>query len=209
MSGFPVCVVFEHGVESDQELSHAGDVDDLEWLAGVFEAFGEGFDDGVRSFCGESRHVEIVPNGFSSAADGALTAKFSAIVIEGSETTQRRDFLSVEFAEFRKFGNEGCGSGGADSGSAAEDVLFVAPVIVRVEEFEDGVLDLFDLLVELIDDVLDAGADFLDRAGIESILFGGAELDELPAAYDAGLELGLFFRRFGHDPRANLLSEVG
>lgn len=209
MSWFPVCVVFEHGIECDEKLSHAGNVDDFEGFAGVFESFGEGFDGRVRSFCGEGGHVEILANGFSAAADGAFALEPSAVVIERSEAAQCGNFLPVEFSEFREIGDECSGGGRTDSRGAAEDVFLVVPVIVGFEEFEDGVLDLFDLFIELIDDILDAGADFLDGTGFESIFFGSTELDELSAACDALCELGLFFRRFSHGTGTNLLSEAG
>lgn len=36
--------VFEHGVEDDQELAHAGGVDDFEFLAVFFQTLGEGLE---------------------------------------------------------------------------------------------------------------------------------------------------------------------
>ena len=49
---------FDHCVDDDQQLSHAGDDHDLEQFAFVFEAFGELSDDGIAS---QNRDLAILP----------------------------------------------------------------------------------------------------------------------------------------------------
>ena len=102
----PVGICFDECVEDDEEFSHTGDEDDLERFALVFESLGEAADDRIATPCGEGGHVRHAADRGSSSPDGAFAMKAPAVSIEGGQTDQGGDFLPVERAEFREFGQQ-------------------------------------------------------------------------------------------------------
>ena len=103
---FPESVGFEHGVEDDEQFAQAGDHDDLKRFPGRFETLGERLDDRIATSCGEGGHVQNATDRGSSAPDGTFAMKVPAVAIEGSQAGQGHDFLPVERAQFREFGQQ-------------------------------------------------------------------------------------------------------
>ena len=59
----------------------------------------------------------------------------AAVVVEGSDSDEGGDLLSVELTELREFGEE-CGGGHlSDAGSGLNEVGFGFPIVIGVDEF--------------------------------------------------------------------------
>src|SRR5260221_5338694 len=200
---------FKHGVEDDQQLAHASGDDNFKRFARGFESLSEGADDRVAAFGGEGGHVQGAADRGTSAPDGALTPKGSAVMVEGSQPDQRANLLTVESSEFRKVRQEGHGDRGADAGCTLQDFSLVAPVVVRFEEGEDAFLDSQDVLVEAINHALNALADVPRGARFEPVGLSSPQIDQLPTANDELLEFGLFLRGFGNGAWTDVLAKAG
>lgn len=203
----PGGIGFEHGVEDDKELAHAGDDDDLELFALGFETLCEGPNDGVTAFGGKSGHIEHGSNGGAAAPDGAFSLKSSAVAIERSQAGQGADLLAVEGSQFGKFCQERSGGDGAHARSAPQQIDFSAPFVIGFETFQQIFLDPLNLTVQDIDQALDALADRGCRCGLQAIGLGSPVIDELSPASNKLLKFRVFFRSFRENSRSNVLTE--
>src|SRR3990172_10975186 len=138
---FPRGIVFEHGVEDDQELSDTCDLDGFEGVSGGSESGGEFFDDGIASWSGEGGHVQDGAEFFSTTPDGAFSTDSAAVAGIRCDASEGGDLLSIEFSEFGQFGNE-CGAGDrSDAGDALDDLELGSPVVIALEQFGDAAFD--------------------------------------------------------------------
>ena len=181
-SGGPVGLLLDHGVENDEEFSHAGREDDLEGFAGFQESCGELFDDGVVSLRGECRHIEGISHAGASAGDGACALELSAVSVVGCESGEGGeggDLGAVEESEFGKIGDENGGGDGSDAGHGLESAGGLVPVVVAADQAEDFLIDIIGLLDEELDDGLQAGAGDGRGGEFEAVGLPDAEFDEL------------------------------
>jgi hypothetical protein len=205
----PGGLVFEHGIEDEQEFSHTGGEDDFKGFARSFETLGKGADSGIAAACGKGGHVEDGADIASSAPDGALAAELSGIVVEGSQAREGGDFLAAEASEFGELGQEGGGEDGSDAGGAGEELGFVAPIVVGVDEASDFGIELVDLLAEKAQELLDAASREGGVGEFEARGFCGTEFEELSASGDQLIELGLFFWGFFERGGLDVQGETG
>ena len=155
----------------------------------------------------ECGHVQGGSHGASAADDGPFCFELSAVAVERCEASEGGGLASVDVAEFGEFGDECDGGNQANPGDAVADVGFSLPVVVRFDEGQDLLFEGFDLLVEHVDDLLQAALDGLGMGRCLAVLLGGAEIDELSASGDELVEFGLFFVDFCERPRLDVLSE--
>ena len=107
--------MFDHGVEYDKELAHAGCESQLLGLP-LGEQVPVGIsNDGVVPGSHQSSHVERRSYDSSSAPDCALPSITTAVPVEGSYTHQRGYSSAVQCAQFRKISQQGSGKHGANS----------------------------------------------------------------------------------------------
>ena len=211
MCGIPGSFGFEHGVEDHQEFSHAGHDD----FFGSFFVFGvgtqsesEGFDDGVVSHGRLGGHVQDVADGGSAAGDAALALVVSAVVVEGSDSDQGCDLGAIEFTEFRQFGQHRRRGLAGDSGDGLQDLGLGSPVVVGLDEPRDFGFEVFDLVVEHLEQFADALlGDFVDGL-LQTIGLHRAQFDELPTTDDEFRQLGLLGRKERRPTWFRLLSEA-
>jgi hypothetical protein len=208
-SGNPGRLVAEHGVEDDEEFSHAGGEDDFEGFAMLSEAISEGFDDGVAAAGGQSSHVEYGADGFTPATDGAFALVFSAVAIERSQSDQGGYLLAIELTEFGDIGQECGGSDAPQPWDGLHELGLVAPVVIRFDEDFDGGFDFADLPFQEFEDGLDAFPDGLSVGDLEPVRLHRAEVDELSPPSDELLDFGLFFGGFLGRLGLHLLGEEG
>jgi hypothetical protein len=192
--GIPGGIVPEHGVEDDEQLTHAGGDDDFGLLGtSIWGALGQSLRKGADAFVAasgaESRHVQGVPDGDASAPDGSCSGESSAVVIEGRHADQCGDLLAVELSQFGEVGQEGGGGGETDAGDGGHEIDLVLPVVVITNDLVDLGFDRFDLFVESFEDFLNALAGGLGVGLLEAVGLGGAQIDQLPASFDELLEL--------------------
>nr|WP_232493850.1 DUF4915 domain-containing protein [Novosphingobium kaempferiae] len=162
LSIFPVCVISQHCVESDEEFSHGGDDGDFGWFSSAFHSLVECCDDWVCAAGDESGHVEGIAQGFSSADDASLSLEGAAFAIERSDADESGGLSAGHGSQLGHEGDEGGGGDGADAGGRAQPLMLVGEVAAPGE---------------------DAG-DF----GFEEEDFGGETLDALPGeALDQGM----------------------
>jgi len=171
------------------------------------ETIGEGFDDGVETSSCEGGHVEDAADGLPAAGDSAFTFEGAAVSVVGSQADEGGDLLPVELAELRDIGHERVGGDLSQSGNGFNELGFVAPVIVGLDEGLDGAFDVVDLALEQVEDGLDALPGELSFGDLPAIGLLRAEVDELPSAGDELLDFGLFFRGFLEGRRLHSFGE--
>lgn len=208
-SGGPVGLLFDHGVENDEELSHAGGEDDLEGLASFLESCGEVFDDGVVSLRGECGHVECVSHASASAGDGSGSLKLSAVTIVGCESGEGGDLGAVEESEFGKIGDEDGGGDGSDAGHGLKSAGGLVPVVVAANEPENFLVDVIGLLDEEFDDGLQAAASEGGGGEFEAVGLHDAEFDELSPPLHQLLQFVELFGSEDMQPGPNELRDEG
>ena len=130
-------------------------------------------------------------------------------MVVGSQADESRDLLAVQLAEFGDIGDDGGGGDAPQAGHRLDELGFVAPVIVGLDEGFDGSLNIMNLPLEGIEHGLDALPCGLNVGEVPPIGLLGAEVDELSSAGDELLDFGLFFRSFLDGCRLYLLSEEG
>lgn len=194
--GDPVSVGFQHGVEDDKELAHAGGDHDFEFFSLVFEALCESCDDGVPGSGCQGRHVEDVSDGSPATTNGAGAVEFAAVAVVGRQASQGADLFTIERPQLRKFCEESDGGDVPDTGRAAEQLDFFLRIIVGLKEFGDFLFNSLDLCIEHVDDLLNTLTNRGHRAGFTAVGFRCAKLDKLPAPTNQLLQFGLILRQF-------------
>lgn len=150
----PHLVASQHGIEDDEELPHARREHDLRWLALGQEASSEGTDHGVVLLGTQGSHVKTAAHCGASTPDGATATELAAITVERCDADESRYLLAVEPPEFWQLGHEGGCRLGSDSGNALESFVPAPPVVVRLDELDDGPVDpleVFSLSIPSID----------------------------------------------------------
>ena len=104
--------ISDHGVESYDELAHAGDKADLARLAG--EALGKGCDGRVVPRGHQRGHVEGVTHEAASGLDAFGADLAARAAIEGSDADQRGNLAAGQGSEFGQQGDQGGGENRAD-----------------------------------------------------------------------------------------------
>ena len=135
----------EHGVEDYEEFAHAGGDDDLGRFALRCQAFGEGADHWIEASSVQRDHVEDLADRGPPAFDAAFTLMSSAIAIEGRETDQGADGLTIEAAQLRQFSDERRTGDLSDPRRRAEKFDLGSPVVVGFEQASDLGFDRGDL----------------------------------------------------------------
>src|SRR3989442_15617781 len=108
------------------------------------ETMGEGLYEGIGPsgvHCGD---VEGTADGFPAAADGSFAFHGAAVSIEGSQTHERGDLLTIELADLGNVGDDGGGSDTAQTGNRFDELGFVAPLVVGLQERLNDLLDAAD-----------------------------------------------------------------
>ena len=201
-------VVFDHRVEDHQQLAHAGGDDDLGFFAEGFQAIREGSDDWVGASCAERRHVQATAHRTSAAADRAPSSELAAIAIEGGQADQCGDFSSTQLPQLGDLGDQGCTRARSNPRRALNNLGLLFPLVVRLDQRGDSLLEASDLLVDRIDALLKALFNELAGDVFPAVHFRGSQLDELPAPGDKVLQFELFFRDFGLGPQLDCLAEA-
>lgn len=205
----PLAIVLDHGVESDEELSHAGGEDDLGWFACLSEAFGEGMDDGVELGGGKSSHVEHAADGCSSSLNRAFATIGTTVAVEGGESNQGSDLLAVELAELWKFGDEGDGRLRTDSWYGLKELKLVFPIIVGLDELLNLTIETLNLFLDDVEDRVNTTSHGGGTSLSETIGLCGAEFNELASTTDEKIKFGLFFRGFLERSRLDVMGVPG
>lgn len=166
----------------DEELAHDGGDGDAVVFATCAELLVEGSQDGVAASGGEGGHVEGAADGGTSAADVALAATGSAVVVEGRQAGEGRDLAAIEPSEFGQLGQQAHGGGLAHAFDLAEGFEALAEAAVPVDELIESLLKSGDLSLQHLDELVDAG----EQTGVEQLVTLGAleaeQLGELGAA---------------------------
>src|SRR5688500_20065950 len=85
--GLPVGMVTNHGVESDNHLSHHSDDDNLGLFVCAGETFVERFEGWVVSAGAERGHVKDVADWHPTTVDAAMSPELAAVEVRSEEHT--------------------------------------------------------------------------------------------------------------------------
>lgn len=92
--------MFCHGIENDQQLSHAGDQRHLWNFPCCPQPLIGGPDHGIP-FCGHQRgHVEHRAHGGTATPDPPPSAETAAVPVQGRDADERRNLFTVQVAKF-------------------------------------------------------------------------------------------------------------
>lgn len=144
----------------------------------------------------QSGHVECRAQRGTSSFDATWAVVCATLVVHRSDTDEGRDLLPVKLSELWEFGNESGCSDGADTRDCLQAFVAFAPVVIGLDEFQDGVINAFEIFVQSINHRLEAQADILLRGDCLAIEFAGPEFDKLPSPSDQFIELALFLMSF-------------
>ena len=172
-------MVFEHGIEDDEEFPHGGDHGDFESLSFGAESLVEVSDGGVLGDGREASHVESGAYGSASALDAANAFGFSAIVVEGSQSDESSDLLAIEMSQFGHLGDESGSGESADAWCGIEQLGALFPVLIVVDGLENEFLDGIDFLLQEMDDLLAGASNDFDLGHGQAVGLGDTEFDEL------------------------------
>src|SRR5258708_339251 len=208
----PGGVIFEHGIDNDDEFSGAGGKNDL----GGLSAFGETickvantgwFDMSVMHEI-KSGQIDCGSNSGASSEDGSFSSNGATVVAEGGDTNQGSDLLTIELTEFGEFG-EDCGTGGwTDAGDALQDFIFTTPVVIKTDESLNLGVDGVDLALQAIENLVDTFASERAITSTAAIDLHGAHGDQLATAHDELFKFNEFFRGFFQRTRFHVLREA-
>ena len=205
----PGKIVFEHRIEDHEQLSHAGGEHDLERFAGGLEPGGEVADERIAASGGQGRHVKHASNRRASAPDATTAMELTTITIERRHADQSGDLLAIEASQFGQIHEQARDGHRTDAGHRFQKRSLRGEFWLTLHKLTDGIFQLADLFVELLDQMANVLANDLGDRRLQAVLFGRAEFDELPAARDKLAQLGLFFRADLDRPRIGVLAEAG
>lgn len=177
-------------------------------FSGVFEAFGEVGNDGIKTSGGECGHVEGGSHISPPSRNASPSLEFPAVMVVGGQAGKSSDLCTVGVAEFGDLGEQLSGGGIADSGHAGEDLALGVPVVIGLEKISNGLFNDLELLVAHLDGLLDALQGDLSSSGLESVFLHSSQLNELSSPGDKILKFLLVFRCFGCEWGLDELGEL-
>ena len=204
----PMGVGFDHGVEDDQEFSHAGHEDDFGEFALNCQAICERTNHRVVPTGRQGGHVQRASDRATTTVNRSTTSKLSAVPVVRCDTDECGDFLPIELAEFGNFRNQGCGGDCADAWRALEKFVLALPLIIRFDKLGDFRINPADILRKAVNILLHVLANEPGRCGCLTVHFGGSQRNQLSASRDQFVEFVLFFMGLRHGSRSNHLSEM-
>jgi transposase len=178
----PDLSMFDHRVQDDQELAHAGREGYFPGLARPTKAVVKGLADGVISAGGQNSHIEGSPHPGPSAPDSPLAPEAAAVSL-----------VATQSAQFRKVGQQGDGHHPADPWDAAQQIVLFSPEGTLLQGAFQVIPQISQLLLQPADMVLDSPTHRFSR-GPQPILLGSKHLDHLVAPGQEGgqfLSLGI------------------
>jgi hypothetical protein len=119
--------MFEHRIENDQELAHAGREGHFLGLPGSTEALVEGANHGIEAGGDNRVHVQHGSHVSPATPHRALASPRAAVAIEGRDADQRGNLFMGQRAQFWQMGQEGGGQHRAHAGHAPQPLLFLPP----------------------------------------------------------------------------------
>jgi hypothetical protein len=123
----PSLLMFDHRVQDDQELAHAGRQGHFPGLARPTKAVVKGLDYRVIPAGRQSRHIEGSADPSPSAPDHPLAPEAATVSIERGHPYQRGNLMAVQGAQFGELGQEGDGYYWANPRDTTQQVVFLTP----------------------------------------------------------------------------------
>ena len=173
--------MLQHGVEHDQQLSHARGEHDLRGFPGRAQALGERANDGIAARRHERAHIEDGADLGAPAPDGARSSPRPAVPIQGGHPHQRGDLFAGQRAEFRQRRQQRRRQHRPDAGRAPQERLLLAPHRTVVNGLRQIAIRLREFPFEPGDVGAQTCAPRLTGMA-EAVLLRRQHLDELPAA---------------------------
>ena len=192
----PGSIGFDDGVEDGEQFAHGSGHSDLEGFSLIFQPFRKVPDEWVMPDSAERSHVESASDSNSPATDVSFFGCGSAIGVDRSDTDESGDFFAVDLSEFWEFGNESVCGDRSDSWDTGQEFLQSPGFFLGLAERGDLIIDLFDLVLEERDDLLDVLAHGGSFRGFEVIFLPVNQLDELSSPCDEILPFSLIFGWF-------------
>ena len=119
--------MLEHGVEDDEQLTHAGCEGQLLRLPSGQQPLIEVADDGVEATSCQRPHVQDCAYPGASAPDGPLASQGAAVPVEGSHSHQGGDLPAVQRAKLRQVGQKSEGKLLSHAGDGPQKVVILTP----------------------------------------------------------------------------------
>src|SRR3989304_1214050 len=202
-------MIFDDGIEDDQELSHAGSEYDSEGLTRCLQALGELTNDRIEATSRKGGHVKHAADGSPASPDRTTTMEFPTITAERCQADQGGNLLAIESSQLGQLGQERGGRHRANARHTLHESGLALQLFVRLYQTGNFFLDLADLFLQLLDHAAHAFDHALRTSRLQAIRLGGAQLDQLSSTNHQFLKFLLDFRDFLHRSRLDMLSKAG
>src|SRR5579871_1932019 len=179
-SGLPWPIVSEDGVEDGQKLSSDRDEGNHLWLARRHQAIEEGLQDWVVLLGDHRAHEEDGAHWSAPATDKAVAPPLAGLASEGGKARQSGDLFAAELPELGQLGDQCASDGRADARHRGEQVFLVAPGWRAPYRIIDVGVDASQLLLQCLEEPIDAFLEARDRDTLLALAFGTDHLDDLP-----------------------------
>src|SRR5579871_3200951 len=179
-SGLPWPIVSEDGVEDGQKLSSDRDEGNHLWLARRHQAIEEGLQDWVVLLGDHRAHEEDGAHWSAPATDKAVAPPLAGLASEGGKARQSGDLFAAELPELGQLGDQCASDGRADARHRGEQVFLVAPGWRAPYRIIDVGVDVSQLLLQCLEEPIDAFLEARDRDTLLALAFGTDHLDDLP-----------------------------
>src|SRR5918992_803730 len=191
----PGLLMFDHRVQDDQELAHAGRQGYFPSLAHPTKAVVKSLDDGVIPAGCESSHIEHSSDPGPSAPDSPCASESATISIERGDTYQRGNLVATQSAQFREVGQQGDRHYPADPGDATQQVVLLSPEGTLPQGAFQVIIQISQILFQPADMILNSLTHRFS-GGPQPILLGSEHLDHLVApGQEGGQSLSLSIRQ--------------
>jgi hypothetical protein len=140
--------IFKEAIHQDDEFAHAGCYGDQWLFARGAQPLVKSFENAVMSDGAHRGHVERPAHGCSPAVNVSDPGVISAVSIVGRQACQCGGRSVGELTQFGHFGQNSGGNDRTDSRNGVEPLSFARQLRVSSDEFQDGLIAGFDLLLQ-------------------------------------------------------------
>src|SRR5713226_1243005 len=152
----PVSFVVKHGIENNEELTHAGGKCGLGMLAVGAQPQIESSDGGIAANSRHGCHIQHPADLGAATPDTTAAAHISTVAVKWCETSQCGDLLAIEHSQFRQLREQSTREHLADAGHRTQQLVALAPQGSGADQFAEFIVELRKSLFQPADVLIDA-----------------------------------------------------
>ena len=152
----PGSFVVEHGVENDEELTHAGDERGLGVLAAGTQPQIESSDGGIAAASRHCCHIQDAPYLRASAPDTTASAQIPTIAVKWCQTGQGGDLLAIKHSQFGQVREQSTREHLTDPGHGTQQLVALTPERSIANQLGEFIVEAGKSLFQPTDVLIDA-----------------------------------------------------